>query len=105
MAREIRIKRGEALLLQLTFLHDDGITPVDLTTVTLAGQVRDPVGGLVATLPIVVSATQEGVALVTVADTSQWPLGMVRGDVRATAGGLPQLSDTFGIRVNRAVTQ
>lgn len=101
---EIRIKQGEALLLQLTFLHEDGVTPVDLTAVTLASQVRDPVGNLVATLPIIVSATTQGLATVTVADTSQWPPGMLRGDIKATAGGLPVLSDTYPIRVNRAVT-
>jgi len=100
---EVRIKQGEALLLQLTFLHADN-TPVDLTTVTLAGQVRDSVGDLVATLPIVISGTSEGIATVTVADTSQWPLGLLRGDIKATAGGLPVLSDTYPIRVNRAVT-
>ena len=100
---ELRIKQGEALLFQMTFLHEDN-SAVDLTSVTLAAQVRDPVGNLVATLPIVVTGTTRGVATVTLADTTQWPLGLLRADVRATAGGLPVLSDTFGIRVNRAVT-
>ncbi len=103
MSREIRVKQGASLLLQFTFQNDDG-TPVDLTNLTLASQVRDPEGVLVATLPIVLTGT-EGVATVTVADTSQWAPGTLRGDVAGVTGGLTVISETFGVRVERAVTQ
>lgn len=101
---EIRIKQGEALLLQFTFVHEDGVTPVDLTNVALSSQVRDATGDLVATLAVT-KTLQTGVATVTQADTSLWPLGMLRSDVKAISAGLSVLSDTFSIRVERAVTQ
>ena len=100
---EIRIKRGETLRLMFTFTDDHGV-PIDLSTVMLAAQVRAPNDDLVAVLPIVVTDVS-GVATVQVADTAQWPLGLLRSDIKLLTGGLPVLSDTFGIRVNRAVTQ
>lgn len=103
MPREIRIKQGASLLLQFTFQDDDG-TPLDITNLSLVSQVRDPTGELVATLPIVLTAT-EGVASATVANTSQWPLGTLRGDIMGMSAGLVALSETFGIRVEKAVTQ
>jgi len=103
MPREISIKQGESLLLTLTFLNDDG-SAVDLTSVGLASQVRTPAGDLVATLPVVPSIVLN-VATVEVDDTSLWPLGMLRSDISVTIGARVALSETFGIRVNRAVTQ
>ena len=103
MPREIRIKRGASLLLQLTFENDDGSIG-DLSRLVLSSQVRGPEGNLVATLPIVVTST-EGVATVTVPNTSQWPVGTLRADIMGVTGGLIALSETFGIRVERAVTR
>jgi hypothetical protein len=103
MPREIRIKQGASLLLQLTFQSDAGAA-IDLTNVSLASQVRDAEGNLIATLPIVPTST-DGVATVTVANTSLWPLGTLRGDIKATIGAVVALSETFSIRVDQAVTQ
>lgn len=103
MPREIAIKQGESLLLTLTFCNDDGSLP-DLTSLTLAAQVRTPIGDLVATLPIAKTIVLN-VATVEVDNTSLWPLGMLRSDVSVTIGARVALSETFGIRVNKAVTQ
>ena len=100
---EIRIKRGATLALQLTFQADDG-TPLDLTAVTLSAQVRTPAGDLVTGLPIV-RTDVAGVATVTVNDTSQWPVGMLRSDLKALIAGAAVFSDTFAIHVSQAVTQ
>ena len=61
---EIRIKRGAAFRAQLTFTDDFGV-PIDLTTVTLASQLRTATDDLVATLPITVT-NQAGVATIPV---------------------------------------
>ncbi len=103
MASQIRIKRGETLALQALFVDNDG-TPIDLTNATLTAQLRDPVGDLVATLPIVRTAT-DGVATITVPNTSDWPVGMLRTDILCVSSGLGVITDTIGIRVERAVTQ
>ena len=99
---EVRIKRGEALRLMFTITDDNGV-PIDLSIVMLAAQVRAPNDDLVATLPILVTDTM-GIATVQVADTTRWPLGLLRSDIKLLTGGLPVLSETFGIHVNRAVT-
>ncbi len=98
----VAIKRGAALRLQLTFQNDDG-TPVDLTNVGLYAKVRTAADDLVTTLPIV-RASVVGVALVTVLDTTTWPIGLLRSDILAVVDGVPVVSDTFGISVQRSIT-
>ena len=100
---ELCIKRGDAFRAMFTITDDFGV-PLDLSTVALTGQVRAPDDDLVATLPIIVT-DQTGVATVQIADTTQWPTGLLRADIRATIAGLPVHSQTFGLRVNRAVTR
>ena len=99
---EIRIKRGAAFRAPLTFTDDFGV-PIDLTTVTLASQLRTATDDLVATLPITVT-NQAGVATIQVADTTLWPIGLLHGDIKMVTGGLPVLSETFAVRVNRQST-
>lgn len=102
-ATEIRIKRGAALRLVMRF-QDDQSQPIDLSTVTLTSQVRDATDALIAALPIVRAATL-GMATVEVGDTSAWPAGRHRVDVRAVVDGVTVMSDTFALVVGRAVTQ
>jgi hypothetical protein len=99
---EVAIKQGAALILQLQFNNDDG-TPADLGAVALSSQVRDGLGNLIDSLPIALGATT-GTASITVADTSAWPVGVLRCDIKAVMGGLPAYSQTFAVRVERAVT-
>ena len=88
-------------------IQPGGITlkgvPIDLTTVTLASQLRTATDDLVATLPITVT-NQAGVATIQVADTTLWPIGLLHGDIKMVTGGLPVLSETFAVRVNRQST-
>jgi hypothetical protein len=101
MAREIHIKAGAVLRLTMNFYEQDA--PVDLSTVTLSSQVRTSLNQLIATLPITVTGTP-GLATVDV-DASNWPVGQLRCDVKAVIAGVTSLSETFPIRVDRAVTQ
>jgi hypothetical protein len=100
---QIEIKQGAALRMQWTFTNNDG-SPADLTSVTLSSQVRTVTNDLVTALPIVRTAAQ-GVATVEVDDTTAWPIGLLRCDIKAVIAGVPVLSDTFGIHVQRSVTQ
>lgn len=100
---QVCIKRGAALILQMVFTDDFGV-PIDLSSVTLEAQVRDASDNLVVALPVTVTA-QTGIATVQVADTTLWPLGLLRSDIKLTTGGLPVLSETFSIRVSRQVSQ
>jgi hypothetical protein len=102
MAREIHIKQGAALRLTMNFYEHDA--PVDLSTVTLSSQVRTSLNILVATLPITITGTP-GLATVEVDNTTNWPVGLLRCDVLALIAGVPSLTDTFPIRVERSVTQ
>jgi hypothetical protein len=100
---EIRIKRGASLNLALAFRRGDGLA-ADVTHMVLTSQVRDPQGRLVATLPLV-KQPEIGEVTVTVLDTTQWPIGRLRCDLTAAAGGQVLYSETFAVQVAREVTQ
>ena len=99
---QISIKQGESLHLMLTFTEDDD-TPADISGYAITGAVRSSDDTIVAELPIV-ATDSVGIATVTVADTSEWPLGLLRSDLKVASAGSVWLTQTFGIRVNRAVT-
>lgn len=99
---QIALKRGSTLRLQLTFNEDTGGRS-DLTNVELKSQVRTPSGDLVTTLPII-RTDAEGVATVEVVDTTGWPVGLLRMDIRAIINGVPVISETIGIQVGGAFT-
>ena len=99
---EHRIKRGDSFLAQIMLVDDSGV-PIDLSTVTLTTQVRQSTDDLVATLALTPAAAT-GVATIRVTDTSLWPAGLLRADIKVSIGGLIVHSDTIGIRVNRQVT-
>lgn len=99
---EIRIKRGEALSLSVWVYS--GEAPIDLGHVTLSAQVRTPDDTLVAVLTLVKQAVT-GLATILVLDTTQWPLGRLRGDLRLVIQGQASLTETFAIAVARQVTQ
>lgn len=107
MQRDIRLRQGDTLLLQLAILQgeDDPSpgSPIDLTNAALASQVRDVMSNLIATLTVV-KTMQQGVATITQSDTSLWPIGTLRCDIKVTTAGVVQHTETFGIRVEKAVT-
>ena len=100
---DIRIVRGDALRLLLTFTDDASGALVDLTNVQLTGQVRDSTDGLVATLTVT-RGSPRGVAVIQFADTSEWPVGMLRADIKAMRGGVSEHSQIFPIFLARQVT-
>jgi hypothetical protein len=99
----ISLKRGASLDLTLDFQSDAG-APIDLTGATITSQVRDSSDNLVLALTPVATANA-GEVRITVADTSLWPLGLLRCDVRVAVAGMVEFSDAFLIQVTRSVTQ
>lgn len=100
----LSIKTGATFRLLYAITQDDGTTAVDLTGTTLASQVRDPYGTLIADLPITNTGTT-GVVSITQATTA-WPTGLLSLDLKLTDGtGTVLISDTASILVSPAVTK
>lgn len=99
---DIAIKRGAALNLTLRFTQNDA--PMDVGHVSLSAQVRKPDDTLVANLPMVKQA-DSGLVTSQVNDTTGWPVGRLRCDLRLVVNGQPIFSETFAIQVTRQVTQ
>lgn len=100
---DIRIKRGASLALTVAFANADG-TAFDLAGVTLSGSVCDPRGNLVAPLTLT-AAPATGVATIAVASTATWPEGLLEADIVVVAAQGTAISQSFGIRVERPVSQ
>ncbi len=103
MSPQITVKQGASLNLLLQVWNDDG-TAADISTVALTANVRNSQGQLVAVLPIT-QPGQTGAAAISVYDTSSWPLGILRLDVRLQGASSVLISDTLAIVVGRSVTQ
>lgn len=103
MRSEVVIKQGGTLCLTLQFLNDDG-TLADISAAQLGCQVRDALGNLVATLALV-PAEEPSIVVINENGTAGWPAGVLRCDVKVTVGSEVDYSQTFAIRVEKAVTQ
>lgn len=101
--RYFTIKRGSPLGISLTFANADG-SAFALGGVTIAGELRDVRGVLVAELEVVPTSVP-GMATITCVDTDGWPLGMLAGDLKIDDGVLPVITQSFGVNVKSAVTQ
>jgi hypothetical protein len=101
---DIRIKRGATLSLTLLFTNSDG-TAFDLTTVTMTASVADPRGNLITPLTIAPVAGSTGVATITVLSTATWPEGLMQADIVLSNTAGTSITQSFGIRVERPVTQ
>lgn len=100
---DIRIKRGSMLSLTFAFGNADG-TAFSLTGVALLMNVADPRGNSIASV-VPVPGAAPGTATVTIASTATWPEGLMEADILITAAGGQVISQSFGIRVDRPVTQ
>lgn len=99
---EIRIKAGDSLI--LSFWFNDRGRPIDTGNLILSAQVRAADQTLVANLTLLPQA-QVGLVTATYPDTSGWPAGRLRCDLRVEANGLVVHTETFPIVVSQQVTQ
>ncbi len=98
----IRLKQGATLALDLCVTDDLG-GAVDLSGATLALEIFDLLGNSIAVLTPVLTGGQTGWATVSAA-TDAWPIGGLASELRVSAGGVVQISDTFRIVIGRPVT-
>lgn len=97
-------KRGDTMLLTVTY-KVDGV-PADVSTITIASQVRTQSGSLVATMVVTkLGSTGQFTLAPTVSDTSDWPLGNLLCDIEFTQSGNIRSTETFGIVVIEEITK
>ncbi|KGE16233.1 hypothetical protein [Paenibacillus wynnii] len=93
---DLTIKRGD------TFIYTAQWAGVSLSD--LRSQVRDSLGRLVSEVSI--SETDDAdIFLLTVSDTSEWPVGTLFTDIQCIVGEITLSSVTMTINVARDVTQ
>ncbi|ATJ89439.1 hypothetical protein HK16_10560 [Acetobacter senegalensis] len=103
---DFRFKRSGTFL--LTCLHMDDVgAPLDLDGATVSAELRDTQNDLVASLEVTPVTDQVGTYVLSYdGDTSGWPLGLLRTDVKAVlADGTISHTDTVTIVVVDRVTQ
>ncbi|MBM9400394.1 hypothetical protein JUN65_02140 [Gluconacetobacter azotocaptans] len=100
------LKRGATFLLAATVTDNSGAL-VDLTGCIFASQLRDAQDAELAVLTVQPAAGWTGVVQFSwTGDTSTWPVGRYRCDLRITwPDSRVQLTDTFSLTVAEAVTQ
>ena len=97
-------KRGDTMLLTVTYKVDG--TPADISTISIASQVRKQYGSLVATMVVTkLGSTGQFTLAPTDSDTSEWPLGNLLCDIEFTQSGNIRSTETFGITVIEEVTK
>ncbi|GAB0119492.1 hypothetical protein [Acidisoma sp. 7E03] len=107
MSPSFIFKRGTTFVLMLQAQDDASGDPHDLTGSTIASQLRNSLGELVAELTAAPDTQfQTWVRLSFAGDTSAWPLGMLSCDVRVTnPDGTNWATETITIQVVERVTQ
>jgi hypothetical protein len=99
---QIEIKRGAVLRLRAEVTNADGSAMVDLEEDWVTSQVRDAADALIGSLAWTLAAPA---TLEVTADTSAWPVGTHRLDIRIARPDGTAYSDTLSLRVDAAVTQ
>lgn len=99
--QKIEIKQGDGFRIRPSSLLDDAGAVVSLAGYTIASQVRTGAGVLVADLTITITGDEFESD---VEDTALWPLEDLESDIRLTLAGVPIHSETFIIRIYKAVT-
>lgn len=99
-------KRGDTFEAECTYKNDVG-GAVDLDGITITSQFRLPRGVLISDADVeIVSPASSGVFRVIVADTDDWPTGILEWDIQYRLdGGSIVSSDTILVNVVRDVTR
>ena len=98
-------KRGSTLSWPAVWRDSGGVT-VDLTDSAIEIQLRKNSGSLIDTLTITLldQATNRGAFLISAGDTSDWPLGLAKFDIKRAVGGVVVYSSTAVINIEEQVT-
>lgn len=100
-------KQGDTFQLGATYLDADGL-PIDLTSITIKAQLRTASGDLIDTLTISkanqTTAKGQFSLSATAVQTTGWPTGIARGDIKLTLNGAPVSSETYELPIINEVT-
>jgi hypothetical protein len=107
MAASFTFKRGSTFAVVVMATDDATGDPYDLTGCTIASQLRDSLGNLVATLTAAPASGFPGAVLLSTAEaTTAWPLSLLSCDVQVTeSDGTISATETFTVQVVQQVTQ
>src|SRR5215208_2368804 len=99
-------KRGDSFEVDCVY-KDAGGVAIDLDGVTITSQFRTPKGILISDADVTIgSPTTSGAFRVVVADTDEWPIGILEYDIEyALDGGSINSTETVFINVLRDVTR
>lgn len=84
---------------------EDGVTPINLSGYAIAAYVRTQDGVLVAQLVATITAAAAGEFALTLANTSAWPEGTHRADIRYTSGADVSYTQKAMVRCTRPETE
>jgi len=102
--KQIKFKRGDTFSIKCTY-KENGI-PVSVSEFDIDCQIRNKRGALIATL---VDTKQEltGVFTLepTIADTSDWPVDVLKCDIQLSENGVIRSTDTFLVVVSEEITK
>lgn len=101
---ETRLKRirGETLEFSVLFFDPDTNAPIDVTSYSLQGAVRDSKDNRIADLPLV-KQVDTGWVQVSGVDTTHWPPGILRCAIRLYDGTRVVMTENLGIEIVRGV--
>jgi hypothetical protein len=97
----IEVKKGETLEVQCVY-QVNGVA-ASLSGVSVRSQVRSDAGGLISELAVVPGQNTGEFTLT--ADTTTWPVGVHKWDVKYTSAGKTTFTDTVDLSVVEAVTR
>ena len=102
--KQIKFKRGDTFSLNCTYKRNN--VPVSVVGFDIDCQIRDRRGVLIATLA---DTKQEltGVFTLepTIADTSSWPVDVLKCDIQLSENGVIRSTDTFLVVVLEEITK
>lgn len=98
-------KRGSTLSWPAVWRDSLGAT-VDLTDSTIEMQLRKNSGALIDTLTITLldQVTNRGAFTISADDTSEWPIGLAKFDIKRTVDNVVVYSSTATINIEEQVT-
>jgi hypothetical protein len=103
MPGEFFIKQGGLLQLSMQVQQDDA-TPVDITGYNFFSEIRDTLGGLVATPVLTVTNAALGQLTYSAQSDTTWPTGRLKSDLYVNSGSVPFYTQTFFVLVQAPVT-
>jgi hypothetical protein len=102
--RTLYFKRGNKFQLTVN-LSDSSDVPIDVDVADMSSQIRDNADNLISELSIVDGSVVGEYILSTDDDTNDWPIQLLRCDIRMILNSNPFITDTFYIQTVKQETR